>query len=254
MSCFIDDFQKHNATLFPKMSPFKVFNLVLISGTVLYFLLYVLTIGHLPHVPVVKIYFEEEPSEGDLAYFPRDFTHETSLNFGAGIMKDDGLNSSSTPELSVKDERASEELTGEKENSAKRSSLLSFLEGLGVPINKARILMASDISNNVLPRVNPNGFSLAKLMEKMDKEFNLESGTPCPTSHLNSGKFKEYRNKKISEGRLKTILFSTGFEPITHCITHGSKHISFFLLFDHVQRAFLFSLASSEKNYAPETE
>lgn len=230
MSCFIDDFQKHNATLFPKMSPFKAFNLVLISGTVLYFLLYVLTIGHLPHVPVVKIYFEEEPSEGDLAYFPRDFTHETSLNFGAGIMKDDGLNSSSTPELTAKDERASEELTGEKENSAKRSSLLSFLEGLGVPINKARILMASDISNNVLPRVNPNGFSLAKLMEKMDKEFNLESGTPCPTSHLNSGKFKEYRNKKISEGRLKTILFSTGFEPMTHCITRGSKHISFFFI------------------------
>lgn len=71
-------------------------------------------------------------------------------------------------------------------------------------------------------------------MEKMDKEFNLESGILCFISYLNLGKFKEYRNKKISEGRLKMILFLMGFEFMIYCIICGLKYIFFFLLFDYV--------------------
>ncbi|XP_022807119.1 beta-1,4-galactosyltransferase 6-like isoform X2 [Stylophora pistillata] len=120
----------------------------------------------------------------------------------------------------MKDEKAPEEVRGREENTVKTSSLLSFLEGLGIPINKARIMMASDVSKEVLPRVNPNGISLTKLMEKMDAEFDVERGTPCPTSHLNSvGLLAVYNNSlKLEEVEREVDFVQKGGQWKPDCV------------------------------------
>lgn len=173
------------------MSSVKVFYGILFSGLVLYFLLYSFLVRKLPALPVVKIYFEDETPESDI-HLQQFFSHETSLNLKAGEMADGMRFSPPEQELEISAKEEEEkliEITSEKEQGAvKRDILLSFLEGLGMPANESQESIA-DISTKAPSQVNPDGASLPKLMKKLDEDFKLEIGKPCPTSHLNEGKF-----------------------------------------------------------------
>ncbi|KAL9962614.1 hypothetical protein ACROYT_G031734 [Oculina patagonica] len=171
------------------MSSLKVFYGLLLSGLVLYFLLYSFLVRKLPALPVVKIYFEDETTESGL-HLQQYFSHETSLNIKAGEIADGKRFSSSEKELEIsarEEEEKLNEITSEKEQGAvKKGILLSFLEGLGMPANQNNEQESvADISTNAPPRVNPNGALLPKLMKKLDEDFNLEIDKPCPTSHFN---------------------------------------------------------------------
>ena len=87
-----------------------------------------------------------------------------------------------------REEKPSIEIANEKEHTAKRDILLSFLDGLGIPVNKEEISVAA-ISPNAPPLVNPSGVSLRKLMKKFDEDLSLEADKPCPISHLDEGLF-----------------------------------------------------------------
>ncbi|KAL9962609.1 hypothetical protein ACROYT_G031728 [Oculina patagonica] len=171
------------------MSSLKVFYGLLLSGLVLYFLLYSFLVRKLPALPVVKIYFEDETTESGL-HLQQYFSHETSLNIKAGEIADGKRFSPSEQGLEIsarEEEEKLNEITSEKEQGAvKKDILLSFLEGLGMPTNQNNEQESvADISTNAPPRVNPNGASLPKLMKTLDEDFNLEIGKPCPTIHLN---------------------------------------------------------------------
>lgn len=171
------------------MSSLKVFYGILLTGLILYCVLYSFLVRKLPAFPVVKIYFEEETSKTDvhLQYFAR----ETSMSLNPDVTSDGDRVSPVMQELeiSVKEEKTLAEITTEKEQGReKRNMVMSFLEGLGIPVNKS-LEFVRDTSTEAPLLVNPDGASFPELMKKIDENFNLEIGKPCPASHLNEGTF-----------------------------------------------------------------
>lgn len=175
------------------MPSVKVFYVILFSGLVLYFLLYSLLVRKLPGLPVVKIYFEDESPKNDI-YSQQYFAHEKSPNFEANKIEESDLSTSPpAQEFFAREEKPSIEITNEEQQRAKRDILLSFLEGLGIPVNKIEMPLA-DTSRNAPPLVNPNGVSLRKLMKKFDEDLSLETDKPCPRSHLDEGMFTKFHS------------------------------------------------------------
>lgn len=175
------------------MSSVKLFYAVLFSGFILYFVLYSFLVRKLPALPVVKIYFEEEETPKSDIHLQQYFAGETSLNLKPGDLQMADGDRFSPPvqdiEISARDEKTLFNITSEKEQNAdKRDILKSFLEGLGMPVNESLESLA-DISTNAPSRVRRDGALLPKLMMKIDRDLNLEIGKPCPTSHLNEGRF-----------------------------------------------------------------
>ena len=152
---------------------------ILLSGFVFYFLFYSLIVKRLP---VVKIYFEDNarndvPLRQNVVY---DSSMKTFITTHEGAALKHNVSSSEEKSQNMVDVTPEEkqDFTGD---------IFSFLEGLGVPANKA------DISPVNIPtpspsRVNPNGASLPMLMKKMDSYLNVSTDKPCPTSHLRKGK------------------------------------------------------------------
>jgi len=164
-----------------------VFYAVLLSGLVLYFLLYSFLVRKLPALPVVKIYFEDEPPKTDV-YTQQ---HLASMNFEAGKIAAESIHLAPPPEQEFyfeREEKPSIETTNEKEHTAKRGILLSFLDGLGIPVNNKE-MPVTDISRNTPQLVNPSGVSLRKLMKKIDEDLSLEADKSCPIIHLDEGMF-----------------------------------------------------------------
>ena len=176
------------------MPSVKVFYGVLLSGMLLYFFLYSFLVRKLPGMPVVKIYFEDEPPKTDM-YSPQYVAHEKSMDFEAGKMVES--NFSTSPPMQdfyfEREENPSMEITNENEQTAKKDILLSFLDGLGMPVNDEEMAVA-DVSRNDPPLVNPTGVSLRKLMEKFNEDLSFEADKPCPTSHLNEGMFTKFHS------------------------------------------------------------
>ena len=180
------------------MTSVKVFYVVLLSGLVLYFLLYSFLVRKLPGMPVVKIYFEDEPPK-TYVYSQQYLAHKTSMDLEAGkIAESNHLAPPPVQEFySEREEEPSIEIANEKENTAKRDILLSFLDGLGIPVNKEE-MPVTDISRNPPPLVNPSGVSLRKLMKKFDEDLtqdlSFEADRSCPISHLNEGLFRTFHS------------------------------------------------------------
>lgn len=176
------------------MPSVKVFYLVLLSGLVLYFLLYSFLVRKLPAMPVVKIYFEDEPPITDV-YSQQYLAHEKSMDFENGKIEES--NHLAPPQAQEfyfeREEKPSIEIANEREHTAKRDILLSFLDGLGIPVNKEE-MPATDISRNTPPLVNPSGVSLRKLMKKFDEDLSLEADKSCPISHLDEGTFTKFHS------------------------------------------------------------
>lgn len=176
------------------MPSVKVFYLVLLSGLVLYFLLYSFLVRKLPAMPVVKIYFEDEPPITDV-YSQQYLAHEKSMDFENGKIEES--NHLAPPQAQEfyfeREEKPSTEIANEREHTAKRDVLLSFLDGLGIPVNKEEMPVA-DISRNTPPLVNPSGVSLRKLMKKFDEDLSLEADKSCPISHLDEGTFTKFHS------------------------------------------------------------
>ena len=168
------------------MSSVKAFYAVLLSGLVLYFLLYSFLVRKLPGMPVVKIYFEDEPPKTDV-YSQQYLAHEKSMDFEAVEIAESNL-SAPPPEQEFYFERE-EKPSIEKEHTAKRDILLSYLDGLGIPVNKEEMSVTAISRNAPSPLVNPSGVSLRKLMKKFDEDLSLEVDKPCPISHLDEGMF-----------------------------------------------------------------
>lgn len=176
------------------MPSVKVFYAVLLSGLVLYFLLYSFLVKKLPGMPVVKIYFEDEPPKTDV-YSQQYLAHENSMDFEAVKIAESNL-SAPPPEQEFyfeREEKPSIKVTNEKEHTAKRDILLSFLDGLGIPVNKEEMSVTA-ISRNAPLLVNPSGVSLRKLMKKFDEDLSLEADRPCPISHLDEGMFTKFHS------------------------------------------------------------
>lgn len=174
------------------MPSVKIFYAVLLSGLILYFLLYSFLVRKLPGMPVVKIYFEDEPPKTDV-YSQQYLTHEKSMDFEAVKIAESNL--SAPPPVQEfyfeSEEKPSIEITNEKEHTAGRDILLSFLNGLGIPVNKEEMSVTAT-SRTAPPLVNPNGVSLRKLMKKFDEDLSFEADKPCPISHLNEGMFTKF--------------------------------------------------------------
>jgi len=167
------------------MSPVKAFYAVLLSGLVLYFLLYGFLVRKRPATPVVKIYFEDEPPMTDV-YSQQ---HLAPMDFEAGKIAAENNHLSPTPELEFyfqREEKPSIEIAHEKERTAERDALLSFLDGLGIPV-KNEEMPVKDILRNTPSLVNPSGVSLRDLMKKFDEDLSLEADKSCPISHLDEG-------------------------------------------------------------------
>lgn len=162
------------------MPSFKALYGILLSGLVLYFLIYSLIVKKLP---VVKIYFEDtRQSEVRLR---QDIVYDLPL--AANRITNESLTPISE-DLSIEEKlHNAAEVTGQKEQDS-TVEIFSFLEGLGVPVNKADISPVNIPETQVPPRVNPNGVSLPWLMRKMDRYMNLSADKPCPTGHLRKGK------------------------------------------------------------------
>ena len=145
-------------------------------------------------MPVVKIYFEDEPPKTDV-YSQQYLAHENSMDFEAVKIAESNL-SAPPPEQEFyfeREEKPSIEITNEKEHTAKRDILLSFLDGLGIPVNKEEMSVTA-ISRNAPLLVNPSGVSLRKLMKKFDEDLSLEADRPCPISHLDEGMFTKFHS------------------------------------------------------------
>ena len=172
------------------MSSVKAFYAVLLSGLVLYFLLYSFLVRKLPGIPVVKIYFEDERPKTDV-YSQQYLAHEKSMDFEAVEIAESNL--SAPPQEQEfyfeREEKPSIEIANEKEHTAKRDILLSFLDGLGIPVNKEEMSVTAISRNAPPPLVNPSGVSLRKLMKKFGEDLTLEVDKPCPISHLDEGMF-----------------------------------------------------------------
>ena len=162
------------------MSKMKVVYGILLSGLVLYFLLYSLIVRKLP---VVKIYFEAETQDIDNVRLEQDGVHDSSLKADGRIASVHKFNSSR--EETAQNSNVAEGSRG-KEKSF-RGEILLFLQDLGVPLNKADIFPENNPTKSP-PRINPNGASLPMLMRKMDEDLNISADKPCPTSHLKKGK------------------------------------------------------------------
>ena len=172
------------------MSSLKAFYGILLTGLILYCLLYSFLVRKLPSFPVVKIFFEEETPKTDV-HLQQYFSRETSLSLKAGVMLngDHAFPVKQELEISAKEEKTLAEITTEKEQGGEKTNMvISFLEGLGIPVNKS-LEFVDDTSTEAPSLVNPDGASLPELMRKIDENFHLEIGKPCPASHLNEGTF-----------------------------------------------------------------
>ena len=172
------------------MSSGKAVYTVLLSGLVLYFLLYILLVKKLPAMPRVKIYFGDEPPRTDM-YSQQYIAHENLMDFEADKIEESNLSKSPPVQefYFEREEKPSMEITNENEQTAKRD-IMSFLEGIGIPENKEEMPVAAT-SSNASPLQNTSGVSLRKLMKKFDEDFSLEADKPCPTTHLNEGMFRK---------------------------------------------------------------
>lgn len=191
------------------MPSVKAVYTVLLSGLVLYFLLYIFLVKKLPAMPRVKIYFEDEPPQTDM-YSQQYIAHENSMDFEAGKIAESNLSKSPPVQefYFEREEKPSMEITNENEQTARRD-IMSFLEGLGIPENKEEMPVAAT-SDNASPLENASGVSLRKLMKKFDEDFSLEADKPCPTSHLNEGMFRKLHSSLAFDTKIpRTFIGNT---------------------------------------------
>lgn len=132
-------------------------------------------------LPVVKIYFEDETRS--YGRFRQDVVYDSSLKASKVIFKP----LSPIHEVSIGENSQDAADVSRKEKQDFTGEILSFLEGLGIPMNTGDVSPVN-IPTTPLPRVNPNGASLPILMRKIDNYLKLSADKTCPTSHLRKGK------------------------------------------------------------------
>ena len=166
------------------MPSIKALSYVLLSGILIYLILYSLILRKLL---VVRIYFEDRTqSQYNSAPLQEGNAFKLSLSTNERDISHFVSKVSSFPSKQEQSQNLRDLIRTEKREFSEE--IWSFLKQLGVEVKKASNFF--EISQTKPPvRVNPNGALLSALMKKMDNFVNFSIDERCPTSHLREGEW-----------------------------------------------------------------
>ena len=159
------------------MPSIKALSYVLLSGILIYLILYSLILRKLL---VVRIYFEDRTQS---QYNSAPLQEGNAFKLSLSTNERDISHFASKQEQS---QNLRDLIRTEKREFSEE--IWSFLKQLGVEVKKASNFF--EISQTKPPvRVNSNGALLSALMKKMDNFVNFSIDERCPTSHLREGEW-----------------------------------------------------------------
>ena len=165
------------------MPSIKALSYVLLSGILIYLVLYSLILRKLH---VVRIYFEDRTQSQYSAPLQEGNAFKLSLSTNERDISHVVSKDSSFPSKQEQSQNLRDLIRTEKREFFEE--IWSFLKQLGVEVKKASNFF--EISQTKPPaRVNPTVALLSALMKKMDNFVNFSIDERCPTSHLREGEW-----------------------------------------------------------------
>ena len=165
------------------MPSIKALSYILLSGILIYVILYSLIVRKLL---VVRIYFEDRTQSQYSPPLQEGNAYKLSLSTNERDISRIVSKDSSFPSKQDQSQNLTDLIRTEKREFSEE--IWSFLKELGVVVKKASNFF--EISQTKPPaRVNPNGALLSALMKKIDNFANFSINERCPTSHLREGKW-----------------------------------------------------------------
>lgn len=183
------------------MPSIKALSYVLLSGILIYLILYSLILRKLL---VVRIYFEDRTQSQYSAPLQEGNAFKLSLSTNERDISHFVSKESSFPSKQEQSQNLRDLIRTEKREFSEE--IWSFLKQLGVEVKKASNFF--EISQTKPPvRVNSNGALLSALMKKMDNFVNFSIDERCPTSHLREVGLLAINNSTVNLEDLQQELY-----------------------------------------------
>lgn len=165
------------------MPSIKALSYILLSGILIYVILYSLIVRKLL---VVRIFFEDRTQSQYSPPLQEGNAYKLSLSSNERDISRIVSKDSSFPSKQDQSQNLTDLIRTEKREFSEE--IWSFLKELGVVVKKASNFF--EVSHTKPPaRVNPNGALLSALMKKIDNFANFSINERCPTSHLREGEW-----------------------------------------------------------------